>query len=268
MNHDEHGDSLGLTEQQLDSLLRAADDDLLDYVRATSNPAAGLAALMTRAEEPLGSDGSDLLTRRVVAVIALRGDARAIARAIDDARDRDRERGMEFTRALEFDRERALSQGHTDNQALIRAFARIRSLAGTLAQGIDLALDINHNLAQARVSNIAQSLLQSLGTGRARGRDPERRRGSGPVFTLELARGHIWQLIDVLDTVPVDASAADLSHLEITDFAVLWGVVWTKKTVWPPQIQERVGLLSEEIGLGVWRVRGGTEREYAHRPTV
>lgn len=61
-----------------------------------------------------------------------------------------------------------------------------------------------------------------------------------------------------LDHADVDASGADLSHLEIDDLDVLTGLIWTARTIWPPGLADQIRLWSQEINPGIYQVRRGT----------
>jgi transcriptional regulator with XRE-family HTH domain len=63
-------------------------------------------------------------------------------------------------------------------------------------------------------------------------------------------------------SMPLDASAADLSSMTIHDLSALNGVIWTPETTWPAEIAELVREYSDEISVDVYRVRGGTELEF------
>jgi hypothetical protein len=71
-----------------------------------------------------------------------------------------------------------------------------------------------------------------------------------------------------LADVPVDASGADLSRVDIGDPGVLDGVIWTSATVWPPGAAGQVRARSQEIRPGVFQVRGGSKRDLSELVTV
>jgi hypothetical protein len=69
------------------------------------------------------------------------------------------------------------------------------------------------------------------------------------------------KLMDQLQTIHVDVSGADLSHVDLSDLGVLAGVIWMKDTIWPDGMAESISDLSDEILPNVFRVRSGTNRD-------
>jgi hypothetical protein len=141
----------------------------------------------------------------------------------DDAVDR----SLELAHAADLDHDLA--------RALLHAYEGAHNvvLALTLSRMRIAAIDAAAYLARARLT--ARNLVRDVDHAR------------------ELAHG----LYAALGAVPVDVSAVDLSQVEVTDLEALAGVVWTRETIWPLGMAERVELHSEEIGDGSWRVRGG-----------
>lgn len=80
---------------------------------------------------------------------------------------------------------------------------------------------------------------------------------------LSSGAAQVRDLIEVFAGVRLDASGVNLSLLRFPDLEVLAGVVWSEATVWPKDVGELIRERSEEIGAGVWRIRGGSERESA-----
>jgi len=53
----------------------------------------------------------------------------------------------------------------------------------------------------------------------------------------------------------IEASGADLSHLDIDDLDVLNGAIWTRETIWPPNITyDQMRGCSREISPGTYQV--------------
>jgi hypothetical protein len=69
------------------------------------------------------------------------------------------------------------------------------------------------------------------------------------------------KLVRQLDTVHADVSGANLSRVDLSDFDVLVGVVWTRDTKWPDGMSKIISESSDEISPGVFRVRSGNDRD-------
>lgn len=255
MDRDAFDDSPELTDRQLNGLLRAADGDLLRYVLAGGEPADDLDAIADRAaslpaptvRSALARTFTGALAKHAVAVIALRTDARALARVIA----RDRLLALELADALARDLVRALD----------RALALTRDLALALDPG-EFAPDDSHEVARALARGGAAEIARDLGEAElvlAYDLARDFARGNAPARGSAHALARVQRLVSAVDAIPVDASAADLSDAEIDDVEALAGVVWTVNTIWPPGMEVQVRSHSEKIDRGVWRVRNGNE---------
>ncbi|WUI02833.1 hypothetical protein OHR68_13825 [Spirillospora sp. NBC_00431] len=118
-----------------------------------------------------------------------------------------------------------------------------------------MAFDLTHDLDPALTRNLDLALDLTRNLDRACDLD----------LDLVLARDRARDIARALAALPVDASGADLTEVQVSDRAlgagVLDGVVWDEATRWPPSLREFVADRSEEIAAGVCRVRGGTERD-------
>ncbi len=68
------------------------------------------------------------------------------------------------------------------------------------------------------------------------------------------------ELMHELLAIPVDASDANLSHLNIPDLPPIAGVIWTPRTQWPALIRQRVNGCSRMIRDGVLQVEAPRNR--------
>lgn len=151
-------------------------------------------------------------------------------------------------RILSFRKKLASSIVHSLNNAafpvateFISELDRIRDLLSTLALG--LARDA------ASSPVFARDLVGAI--TRARNLAPDLARALG--FASALGKG--------IPPSVIDASGADLSRGDFSDLSLLDDVIWTPETIWPTGIAEQVERLSDEIKPGVYRIRGGTERD-------
>lgn len=257
-----------LTDDRLDKLLAAADRELLQHIQAGVDPTATLLAVMTGTaaeghmpppEQPergasnnLGRP-ADLIAWRVGAHRLFRdlGIAHNFAVQIESEYSPDSVNALdaeirELVRQVEaaFVFARDLVHGRGPN--LDRAFRRV------LHVDVEEALIAVLTRAQRRASDLFPSAVHpsALEAIRliCRGVAFELSRASLHARTLSSAGGEI------------DASGADLSHLEIHDLDAVAGVVWTADTVWPPGLRNRILARSREIRDGVFQVGNGTER--------
>jgi hypothetical protein len=283
-----------LTDLQLDQLLKAANEDLLDHVRRTadlshplavimSQTAAGndLAALMIRMRSASNALARDLDRPRDLAFALFRDlkRARDLVRAGDRARDGIRGLTLADARAFaaklgfdlgfDGDLERAVAE------ARARAVAEARAHCGALGLGDkqDRARAIAEELASiasltddlGRAGDSARALADDLGragdSARALTEDLGRARAvdRARVFAHNLNRTFVdaRTLADLIGAQPIDASGADLSNVKIAHLEILRGVVWTRETVWPTGIANWVRHGSREIGPGVYQVHLG-----------
>jgi hypothetical protein len=278
-SHGECGEALFLTDTELDLLVQAAGTELLNYVRAAVDPAAGLLALMDQAARPADSGPDDFRTQPGGAALAIRVWAAEVARAVV--------RSNGFAQALDAALAHALdvSRASTLARNLVRdlsfAITRTRDLAylldTTLANDVDEALthDVPLTLAFARDLDLELSvirdrtialdgdldLISGLTPGFARGIA----RASHIARSLARKQDQAGELAALACGIPIDVSAADLSGLDVdfTDVGVLAGMVWSATTRWPPGVVERLHACSDFVRDGVFRVRGGSERQDA-----
>jgi hypothetical protein len=85
----------------------------------------------------------------------------------------------------------------------------------------------------------------------------ERAEGAAEDIGAAMRFNPVRQLADVV----IDASGADLSAADVSDVALLEGVIWTEKTTWPPGEAKRIRAYSKEIKPGVYKVRSGIARD-------
>jgi hypothetical protein len=76
------------------------------------------------------------------------------------------------------------------------------------------------------------------------------KRKNGPVFLDGIADA----LAVAVAMIPVDASGADLSDLNVSDLAAIVDVIWTRDTVWPKKLARKVRAQSREIRPGLFQV--------------
>ncbi|MFC4049802.1 hypothetical protein ACFOY4_08930 [Actinomadura syzygii] len=223
-----------LTDVELDAALAVGDVELLDHVQAHSDPASVLSALLNDSAAGTASDRAAFPSSRAAASPphSVQAAERILARS--HARDL-------FTQL-----ERACGRDPAVNGSVILARARITAL--TLIHALQLVRALVE-LDRARELHHALSRAFALARPAERDRVLEQ--------ALDLARG----LARDLAARPVDASGADLTIVRVSDLAVLDGVVWDEDTRWPFDLRERIVSRSEEIASGVYRVRGGTERD-------
>jgi len=236
-----------LTDDQLDALLAAADGELLQHIQAEVDPTATLIAVMTgtAAGAPVPPPrqperGASKHHDHPAGLIAWRFTARRLARDVDLAHD--------LASELDRPRDEALDVAVYLYQVLARAL----DLAHNLDQALDRAHDVSPALfdnltrAQRGTSYLIDNGVQGHGVVRV------------VVNDLAQARSRTRDLSSA--SGEIDASEADLSHLEIDDLDLVAGVVWTAGTVWPPGVRRRVLARSREIRAGVFQVGSGTER--------
>ena len=162
-----------------------------------------------------------------------------LIRALDLARDLDHKLAHTLARDVDLARDRVHGHGHVIDRDL--AFARDSAYA------LDRTLIFirDRNLGRSRALALAHDLAVDLVRNIKRILDRE----SGRADTL--ARE--------LSAQEVDASGADLSGMAIEDLDVLEGVIWTRQTVWPPDIADHVRACSRLIRPGVYQVGQGND---------
>ncbi len=156
-----------LSDSELDTLLAATDDELLDYVRASAHPQAGLMAIIATSDgktaDPLSSALRDPSNGdRVIATIEVRTLAGHLADAVDQAPVASLTRARGVADAIDLAHDGALGLASVlecdppppsdcaraaDASAL--ALAEARACIRAYASGLALALDIARDLADA-----------------------------------------------------------------------------------------------------------------------
>jgi hypothetical protein len=108
-----------------------------------------------------------------------------------------------------------------------------------------------------------------------RGRPRKNARRSCPnlardlALTIDIARKIASDFAREVHTLQIDASGVDLTEVDITNAAVLDGVIWDEETRWPPGVRDSVEPpVSEEIWPGVYRVRTGDAPDRSHVPSA
>ncbi|TYK44013.1 hypothetical protein [Actinomadura decatromicini] len=225
-----------LTDVELDAALAAGDIELLDHVRAHSNPAAVLSALLDGGPTSTSWDAAAPPSRRT--------DASPPRPALAAERILARSHARDLVTLIE----RACGRVPAFNGGVSLVLSRARIIALTLVHILQLVRALGE-LHRARELHQALSRAFALTGAAEQDRVLEQ--------ALDLARG----LARDLAARPVDASGADLTAVRVSDLAVLDGVVWDEDTRWPLDLRERIVSRSEEIASGVYRVRGGTERD-------
>ena len=183
-----------LSDEQLDALLSTAGADLLDYVRATGNPARGLLALMDESTESAptanpGSTGPD-----AAMIISARARTSAfltvmhqvgLAIVLQHAREFDRNRGLARAHALAYALEyehdvkpahardlvhaldHALTYGLDRDLTLARDLVRTRDLARGRVRALNRALALDLDLDLDHAHELARDLDRTQGRGLA-----------------------------------------------------------------------------------------------------
>lgn len=246
MAHDQHDDP-GLTDEQLDALLHAAGEDVLAYVHATSDPTLGLLALMVDdTAPPTGPSDTARIRHARDAVTARRNtsafiigldvtrtvvlfepvDARELARALGDSRDRT----FDLARALghEFGFGLLLAARNPD---LVRKFHPGHRLLGTQLLGSALGSDFAKALTLCRVLALAHAralvLAHTLELDRARSDTLARSLAEALVDDLTSGLADVGEFADTLGRLPdlarttvVHAPGRDLAGGNLTDTLV------------------------------------------------
>ncbi|GAA4234679.1 hypothetical protein GCM10022254_40120 [Actinomadura meridiana] len=217
------------------------------------------------------------------AIITVSDISHELARDRDLARDlalgltRDLARDLKLALGRNLTRPHVRTRDRVLNHALTLARDLFRDLALTLAHDLDLALDLardrvlNHVLTLDRAldgalamasdldlpRDLTRDLARVLTRTRTRGLDHDLDHG----LTMEVADILVRAVASALASVPVNLSGVDASHLPIMDLEALAGTVWNRATTWPVNLRELVEQHSEQIGDGMFQVRGGTERD-------
>jgi hypothetical protein len=220
--------------------------ELLNSVTRQAHGGDRLAAEMLgiireMADRGLGVPASARIAPPAV-VIMMRVQARRLAAAIGDA----------LTMALiirnselSHDPERALAPASRMATALSRAAGLLRDLGPDCG----LQVDLDHDIGLARDLTTVLARSVSFDSGRAR------RLVAALVASVTEIRHRTSDLAFALGSIPVDASGADLSGIEIASLAPLHGVTWTRQTIWPPALANRIQPYSQEAQPGVYLIR-------------
>jgi hypothetical protein len=260
--------------------------------RTDRNPAQVLAAAQGNVEEPLYAQAG---VERLISWIGHQGSmptparppaaqppGRTEAAELIRARHLDRDLDRDFRRAhaLARDLDRTLTRArayahardrgvaHDLDGALTRARVRALDLDRTLERALGIALAIARDFnrfrdfarAIARDIDIAHDRVRAL--SRAIDLDNDLVLGNGPLAMSQVnafaqVGARAYALTRALNDLQIDASGADLSGMKIRYIAVLDGIIWTRGTIWPPDIADQVEEHSEEIVPGVYQVRLG-----------
>lgn len=287
MTHDDPNPA-ELTDDELDTLLAAAHDDLLHRLQQHTDPTAGLLALMDDA--PTTPDAPAPAPAQPGTGPAHHG--RTVIELRDLARGYTPERTSEICHAMA---RAALPDTYT--RCLVLALSLAIAVTAALDNlDVDLNLSIAFDLARDLDLNLARDvarardLARNLGLNSTRDLVPDLARARDRALDLafDLARDRAFKLVnraanldraldvnrvrqlgehlvaavaEALASVPADVSGADLSGLQVTNTDVLAGVLWTQETIWPQDMRHLVEARSEEIRPGLYQVRGGTERD-------
>lgn len=246
-----------VTDEELDRFLATGDGELLDHIQATTDPNRLLTEIMDRlgpeapdpgiGHAPEQAQAREMIRMRAFATRLDRDLALVLARARDLTRDLNPIRDRDLVRACVRARDRALDLTRDLKDTLTRDRDLARALNPDRALDPDLALDRDLALTLARAHALTLTLT------RARARDLEE--------ALDRAHSSARRVASRLNAKQVDASDADLSDVEIEHIEALDGVVWTRRTIWPPDIAGQVEEHSAEIGDGVYQVRLGQRDE-------
>lgn len=230
-----------MTDGQLDALLGAANDELLEHVQATADPSRALVAIMVQGTRP--GSRHDANAGRAASLIAARLHATALTRVLFRARDLARE----------------LDSGtHFDDDGYLA-----ETRGPKLARQLDAASNLAHELARDLDSSQARRLALDLFAARCLALNLDgnfpgaRERTSALTCYIDRHLSHIRAFAQALMEQSPDVSGADLSDLDIREVGVLDRVVWTAQTTWPPGIAGRVREHSRETRDGVYQVRIG-----------
>lgn len=141
-------------------------------------------------------------------------------------------------------------------------FDGIRQLDRLFAYNRQLAID--GQIRDARELSIRLEHARRLSDFRERYRNLNRPHAHELALAIDHALRNASELADSvmnhLEAVEVNAASADLSQVKVYDPAVLTGVIWTESTIWPSEIADRVGSLSQEVTQGIWQVRPDGQR--------
>jgi hypothetical protein len=141
-------------------------------------------------------------------------------------------------------------------------FDGIRQLDRLFAYNRQLAID--GQIRDARELSIRLERARRLSDFRERYRNLNRPHAHELALAIDQALRNASELAESvmnhLEAVEVNAVSADLSQVKVYDPAILTGVIWTESTIWPSEIADRVGSLSQEVTPGIWQVRPDGQR--------
>ncbi|WP_282203612.1 hypothetical protein [Kitasatospora fiedleri] len=271
----------GLPDDRLDALLRSVAADLFQHVTATTGTGPMLDALMAAEQSssgpalPLAPEGSALITVRAVArnlglihdlaeELAevgsyshdphLRGAART-ARGLMEAIIRVSGRpALEYTERFEV--RRSHDDGglpfpdRTDHGEAHRWERRL--VEEVKVRSADLAERLVFVEPQVSDAPLFRQLWRAL---------DEHPGIAEAISVVDSHPAWTWAGLCRLASRQVDASGADLTHLDVRVLNVLANVLWSDATRWPSRLEEHVRACSEELRPGVYLVGGGTARE-------
>lgn len=169
----------------------------------------------------------------------------------DSARARARTNALARVRALEGALDQSLGRDRTPARA--REFAG--ALAAEIAGALVGALAHPEDLVQEFSLDPDLDLSQALDLARVLDH------GGDLALVLDIAHVIVHLVAEALSSVPINLSGADLSHLQGINLEVLVGAIWSRATTWSSDIREVVKKNSKQIANGLFRVRGGTERD-------
>ncbi|MFG1941415.1 hypothetical protein [Nonomuraea sp. NPDC048826] len=217
----------GPPEDELDLLLARCDAGLEAHARAHTDVESYVTAMMSLFAVPQPTTVSLFRAR-----LRLREVEQALARAASCAN------------------RLAVSRPGERTEELRQAVGRALAVAGDLGGTTDLLRALNVALARA----LAVALFHRYPTT---GEEDV----PLPELIIEVSRaladaGDLTaDLTEVEDrSAPMNVAGVDLSDVRLPSLTAIHGVVWDERTVWPPGMAEFVGVVSEEIEPGTFRV--------------
>ncbi|RFS83693.1 hypothetical protein D0T12_22025 [Actinomadura spongiicola] len=276
MTHHDN-DPATLPDNEHDRLLAEAHDDLLRHIQAHTDPIPSLLAFMeddTTPFQPAAGFHSRDLTILELRSLVHRTHG-LLPEGLTELRDALLRADLPDPNTKYLALLTTLMQGLVTVCALQPAheLELYRELQHdlVLAQKLAAALDLDLRSELAFAPDLANNLYSRLGKALDQTLD------RGHAFSLDFAffssyrtdiHHAVWvagQLIQAiaaaLGAVPVNLSGVDASHLRDMNLETLAGTVWDRATSWPESLRELVEWHSEEIRDGLFRVRGGTERD-------
>jgi hypothetical protein len=217
-------------------------------------------------------DHGDLAIAVLSAIAFARQRDRQLAQLLSHARDLavqvayDLIHIQELDRTLTADKDAEVIREHSiSNVIRDQAFDGIRELDRYFAANRQILID--EQIKDARELSIRLENARRLSDFRERWRNLDREHAHDLALSIDLALVNAKDLADSvighLNAVEVNAVAADLSRVKICDPATLTGVIWADTTIWPSDVAEDIGPLSEELATGIYQIRPDGQR-----PTV